>query len=436
MKALAAEQGRPPSSFRETTGERASGPAGEGLRKLTVIFHHAGGGHRNAAEAVKTTLTAQQNPWEVELLDIQEYLDSLDIVRKATGIRIQDVYNQILRRGWTRFTPQLLRLLLGTIYIYHAPIVKMLRKYWAAHPTDMVLSVIPHFNREIAESLRPDKRSGNTTAGRPPFVTLITDLADYPPHLWVEKESEYIIAGTERARQQAVAMGHASDRVFLTSGMVLKPKFYGEQMFEARKADRRAERKRLGLDADYPTGIVLFGGYGARVMLDIVKRLDLSGSDVQLILICGHNQKLEGEIQALATRNPKLVLGFTTDVERYMALADFFIGKPGPGSISEALQFHLPVIVECNKKTLPQERYNAQWVEEKGFGVVVPDFREIAEAVRRLIEPGTFEEFLGNTKRYRNRALAEVAEILEECFARTNASEEQDVVSKDAACRV
>ncbi len=408
MKALAAEQEYLPS----LSGE----PAGGRLRKLTVVFHHAGGGHRNAAEAVKTTLAAQQNPWEVELLDIQELLDSLDVVRKATGIRIQDVYNQILRRGWTRFTPQLLRVLLGTIYVYHPAIVKVLRKYWAAHPTDMVLSVIPHFNREIAESLRADKRHGDLAAGHPPFVTLITDLADYPPHFWIEKQSEYIIAGSERARAQALAMGHASERVFLTSGMVLKPKFYGEQLSEVRKADRSAGRRRLGLEADCPTGIVLFGGHGARVMLDIVQRLDASGTEVQLILICGHNQKLEAEIKALATRKPKLVLGFTTNVEQYMALADFFIGKPGPGSISEALQFHLPVIVERNNKTLPQERYNAEWVAEKGFGIVVPNFEQIVPAVRQMIEPAAFEKFFSRTASYENQAIFEVARILEGCY--------------------
>jgi 1,2-diacylglycerol 3-beta-galactosyltransferase len=156
-------------------------------------------------------------------------------------------------------------------------------------------------------------------------------------------------------------------------------------------------------------------------MLDIVKRIDGSGADVQLILICGHNQKLEGEIRALGTRKPKLVLGFTQDVEHYMALADFFIGKPGPGSISEALQFHLPVIVECNNKTLPQERYNAEWVAEQGFGVVVPDFRQIASAVQGMIEPAAFGKFLSRTSTYSNRALFEVAEILEKCYAASEA---------------
>ena len=384
------------------------------MRKLTILFHHAGGGHRNAAEAVRSTLTSQSRPWEVELLDFQELLDPLDLILRFSGIRIQDVYNQILRRGWTRITPQLLRILQTTIRIYHGPIVKQLRAYWAEHPTDMVLSVIPHFNREIAESLEENGRK------RWPFVTLITDLADYPPRFWIERKSEYIIAGTERARAQAVAMGLHADHIFRTSGMVLKPKFYDPKL--ALTGEQRIdERRRLGLEPDCRTGIVLFGGHGSKVMLDIVKRIDGSGADVQLILICGHNQKLEGEIRALATRKPKLVLGFTQDVEHYMALADFFIGKPGPGSISEALQFHLPVIVECNNKTLPQERYNAEWVAEQGFGVVVPDFRQIASAVQGMIEPAAFGKFLGRTSTYSNRALFEVAEILEKCYAASEA---------------
>jgi 1,2-diacylglycerol 3-beta-galactosyltransferase len=383
------------------------------LRKLTIVFHHAGGGHRNAAEALKNTLFRQENSWDVTLLDMQELLDPLDLIRRTTGLRIQDTYNLILRKGWTRFTPQLLVVLQQFIRLYHAPIVKGLRAYWAAHPADLVLSVIPHFNREIAESLRPNftKNAGTKIPSRrTPFVTLITDLADFPPRFWIERESEYIIAGTERARQQAFAMGHAADHVFKTSGMILKPKFY-----EKTTVDRATARKRLGLEADCPTGLVLFGGHGSRAMVDIAKRLNQAASGVQLIMICGHNQKLAAELKGLPTRKPMAVVGFAENVEYYMALADFFIGKPGPGSISEALQFHLPVIVECNAKTLPQERYNAQWVTENGYGIVVRSFKKIAPAVQRLLESATFDEFRLKVNQYSNRALFEVPIILEQC---------------------
>src|SRR4030081_1276343 len=127
------------------------------MRKLTIVFHNAGGGHKSAAEALKSTLTTQANPWDVELLDIQELLDPLDVVRRATGIRIQDTYNLLLRKGWTRITPQLLVVLQGTIWVYHRPIISALRAYWKEHQTDIVLSVVPHFNRQIAKSLRNDR---------------------------------------------------------------------------------------------------------------------------------------------------------------------------------------------------------------------------------------------------------------------------------------
>ena len=375
------------------------------MRKLAIVFHHAGGGHRATADALKSTLAEQEQPWDVSLLNMQEVLAPLDVLHRVTGLHIEDTYNLILRKGWTRFTPQLLLVLQTTIRLYHQRIVKALRACWSQNPPDMVLSVIPHFNRELAESLRGTQST--------PFVTLLTDLADYPPRFWIEPESEYIIVATERARQQAVRMGHPSDRIFETSGMVLKPRFYKKSA-----VDQAAERQRLGLEPHCPTGIVLFGGHGSRAMVDIVKRLDNSNTGVQLILLCGHNHGLATQLKNLRTKKPILVQEFTQNVEFYMALADFFIGKPGPGSISEALQFHLPVIVECNAKTLPQERYNAEWVTEQGCGIVVPSFREIASAVRRLLDVPTFNDLSRNASNYCNRALFEVPAILEECAKR------------------
>jgi hypothetical protein len=371
------------------------------MRKLTIVFFDAGGGHRNAAEALKATLEAEQRRWDVRLLNLQELLDSIDVIRRATGVRIQDGYNLILRKGWTRPTPQLLALLRALVRMYHGQVVSVLEKHWRSHPTDVVLSVIPLFNRALAESIR------NATPATA-FATLLTDLADCPPHFWMEEESEFLICGTQRAEQQGLAMGHAPHRVFRTSGMILKPKFY-----EQRGIDVRAERKRVGLDPEMRTGIVLFGGHGAPVMADIAKKLDESADPVQLIMICGHNQGVLKELKGLRTKRPMLVEGFTREVAYYMSLADFFIGKPGPGSISEALQFDLPVIVERNKKTMPQERYNTDWVVENRLGIVLWSFKEIARAVDELLQPATFAELRANARAYKNRAIFEIPGILD-----------------------
>jgi UDP-N-acetylglucosamine:LPS N-acetylglucosamine transferase len=169
---------------------------------------------------------------------------------------------------------------------------------------------------------------------------------------------------------------------------------------------------------------VLFGGHGSSAMIDIVKRLDRGKSNLQLILICGKNQKLLRRLRSLETetRFPIFAEGFTHDIDYYMAVSDFFIGKPGPGSISEALQFHLPVIVECNGRTLPQERYNAQWVTENRLGIVLKSFRHIASGVEKLLDPSAFEDLRTNAAAYSNRALLEIPGFLDQILERSSSS--------------
>jgi UDP-N-acetylglucosamine:LPS N-acetylglucosamine transferase len=277
----------------------------------------------------------------------------------------------------------------------------VMEQYWKEHPADMVVSLVPHFNRSLRESFE------KAFPGRP-FVTVLTDLADYPKHFWIERESQYIVCGTEYAVEQARELGHSNGTVFRTSGMILHPRFY-----EAAQVDRVAERKKLGLDPDLPTGIVLFGGYGTSKMLDILREINRSSLAVQLIMICGRNEKLADALRREPTRIPIHVEGFTTAIPFFMSLSDFFIGKPGPGSISEALSRHLPVIIDCNAWTLPQERYNAQWVREKEVGIVVKSHHQVAAAVAELLKPGELAQYRARTAAMENRAVFEIPIIFE-----------------------
>ncbi len=377
-----------------------SGPR-DRRRRIHLVFFDAGGGHRNAATALQVQIERQGLPLEVSLVNLQEVLDPLDILRKLTGIRIQDMYNKMLRNGWTLGSPQLMRVLQLVVRTYHGPSVRVLEQFWKEHPADMVVSLVPHFNRALRESYE------KAFPGRP-FVTVLTDLADYPKHFWIERESQYLICGTDKAVEQARALGHLDGKVFRTSGMILHPRFY-----ETGEVDRVAERRKLGLDPNLPTGIVLFGGYGTSKMLDILRQINRSSLQVQLILICGRNEKLAQALRREPTRIPIHVEGFTTQIPFFMALSDFFIGKPGPGSISEALSRHLPVIIDCNAWTLPQERYNAQWVREKEVGIVVRSHRQVAGAVAELLKPGELAQFRARAAAMENRAVFEIPAIFE-----------------------
>jgi len=376
------------------------------MKQLDFVIFDAGGGHRSAATAVQEVARQQERSWQVRLLNLQEALDPIDPVRKLAKFRIQDCYNLMLRNGWTLGATRLLPLLHFAIRTYHRQTVRMLEQSWKSRMPDMVVSFVPHFNRALAESLE------RALPGRP-FVTVLTDLADYPPHFWIERQEQFVICGTRRAVDQARALGHFDGTVFRTSGMILNPRFYSPV-----SGDRTAERQRLGLRPDLPTGLVLFGGQGSRVMREIAERLEQSELDLQLIMICGRNEALAERLRQRHWRFPMFVEGFTREVPYYMHLADFFIGKPGPGSISEALAMKLPVIVELNSWTLPQERYNTEWVGEMQLGLVVKNFRSIAGAVEQLLKPESFARFRSNVQALKNRAVYEIPDILQQIFER------------------
>jgi len=379
------------------------------MKKIQVLFHDAGGGHRNAAVALQTVISQQNRGWEVELVQFQELTDHLDVLRKLTGIRIQEQYNTLLRNGWTLGATQLLRVLQTTIRVFHGPLVKLLADYFRKSDAGLLVSVIPHFNGEIAEAwklVHPGK----------PFVTLITDIADFPPHFWIEPvENQYVVCGSEKAAQQARAMGKDAAHIFQTSGMILRPDFY-----LADESDPLALRGELGLQPNLTTGMLLFGGFGSKVMLEIVEQLDQEQLPLQLIVICGRNEKLAETFRGRKWNLPLHIVGFTKEVHRLMRAADFLVGKPGPGSIAEAMTRKLPVILECNAWTLPQERYNTEWVKEKRVGIVLRNFREIVGGVKQLLEPATLAEFRRNVAALENRAIFEVPEIFAKLLGETS----------------
>jgi UDP-N-acetylglucosamine:LPS N-acetylglucosamine transferase len=265
----------------------------------------------------------------------------------------------------------------------------------------MVVSLIPNFNRTMFQAL------AGALPGVP-YVTILTDLADFPPNFWIEAgQAQHLICGTPKAVAQARAAGYPDASIHATSGMIIRPDFY-----QAAAIDRRAERARLGLDPDRVTGIVMFGGHGAKIMQHIARQL----ADTQLILVCGHNRALAEKLRAMSFAAPRLVLEFSSGIRQFMQLSDFFIGKPGPGSLSEAVQQRLPVIVVRNSWTMPQERYNTDWIREHNLGLVLRSFRTVSPAVQEL--SGRLEEFAASVRQIENRAVYEIPQILARILAR------------------
>ena len=385
-------------------------PAAARETQIDLIFFDAGGGHRASATALKALADQEQRGWQIRMVNLRDILEPIDVFHRLTGVRVEDLYNRMLKYGLTIGTGPMLRAVQFLIRRMHPRNVALLARYWQERRPDLVVSLIPNFNRAIFEGLRIADRARSRPAT--PMVTILTDLADCPPHFWIERQEQYLICGTAKAAEQALAMGYSPTRVLRTSGMIVRPEFY-------RRPDvsREQERRRLGLRPDVPTGLVMFGGFGSRRMLTIARRVAETGMKTQLIFLCGHNQRLREQLSAMKLPFPCHVEGFTRDIPHLMQLSDYFVGKPGPGSVSEALVMDLPVIVERNARTMVQERYNTEWIERHQFGMVLRSFNEIVAGIAQMLDPQRLAHFRSRVRALNNRAVFEIPDLLEALIA-------------------
>lgn len=142
---------------------------------IDLVWFNAGGGHRAAAQALADVMQAQGRPWQVRRVNLTEVLDPQRRFERATGLQPEDLYNKRLASGFTLGLTQELKLLQAAIRLAHTGMVQRLARHWRDTASDMVVSLIPNFNRALHDSL---------ALARPgvPFVTVLTDMADHPPN--------------------------------------------------------------------------------------------------------------------------------------------------------------------------------------------------------------------------------------------------------------
>lgn len=373
-------------------------------------------------EALAAVLKDQYQTWKIKPVDLQKVLEPIDPIYRMTQrltpslkkivlpfdpefacapIQAQTLYNTALKRGLTHGFDLMLPALKKWIKNNGPEIEAVLQDYWERPDTDkpdLVVSLIPNFNGVIYRAL-------GAVHPHIPYVTIMTDIVDTPPCFWMEDQDQTIVCGSQKAFDQAVKTGfYDQENIVNVSGMILKQDFYRPLSSYA------LTRESINLDPFKPTALIMFGGNGSMAAQDIVKRLSRLSPPMQFIVLCGRNKLL---VEKLQGRKDCHAVGFVSNVADYMRLADFFIGKPGPGSISEALHMGCPVIVEDNTSTMPQERPNAVWVSDNGVGIVVKSFkRDAAQAAQQMLSnlPALKQNIVANLKE--NRAVFEIASLL------------------------
>lgn len=341
-----------------------------------MVYADAGGGHRAAARTLSEVLQTHRGHRVTWVNPYREVLADLDAFALCTPLSGEDVYNQVVvERGWNRlFCWAYYGVVAASTWVYGAEGARRFRSLWRSLAPDLVISVIPLMNQVLLHSTRLD---GHAV----PFAVLMTDLQEMTRGSWLPPGGGYhALVGTHRAQAQARDAGLGSEEVHPLGGMLVHPRFDPEGF------DPADERRRMGLDPRRPTGVMLYGGSGSPRMRELAAGLP-ADTPSQWVFLAGRNESLARELRGADLSYPHVVVGYTEDVPRYLAAADFLVGKPGPGFLSEAMAMERPVLLD-RSAALPQERYNLRFALDEGLGRTFRSVRGLRRAVEALLDGG------------------------------------------------
>jgi processive 1,2-diacylglycerol beta-glucosyltransferase len=344
--------------------------------RILVLSASVGAGHLRAAQAVELALREVVPEATVRNVDVLQLTNAafrrlygkfyLDLVNKAPHVLgyFYDLLDQPSRSGKNRTD----RLRLQVEKLNLRKFIRFLKE----EPWDLVINT--HFlPAEIIASLR---RKGELSL---PQVTATTDFETH--RLWVNQPCEHYFTATAEGAQYLQHWGVPAEQTTAT-GIPIHPVF-------AKPKDRTECLTRHGLTGDRPLILQLSGGFGVGPIAKLYRALLEVSRPIELVAIAGRNEAVRKELEDIAppSRHRVKVLGFTDQIDEWMAVADVVVSKPGGLTTSETLA-RGGVMAIVNP--IPgQESRNSDYLLENGAAIKVNNLGTLAYKIDSLLEDPT-----------------------------------------------
>lgn len=187
-----------------------------------------------------------------------------------------------------------------------------------------------------------------------------------------------------------------------------------EEAFSISK-DKKLNRRELGLKEDLFTVTLADGGYGAGKLHDVVLELLTKNTPMNVVAICGKNTALYEKLQTMTVNSainfvPK---GYTSDMLKYIAASDLFVGKSGASSMLEPRFFGVPVLITMYATQI--ERENGEYyIEEVGSAMKEFNSKKAVEKIEKFAKnPESLNPYIENAaKNFDANGAEKVADYL------------------------
>lgn len=340
-------------------------------KKILILTIKVGAGHTKAAEAMKEAFV-QQSPD-----NIVEIVDAFDYANPLLGKMIVTTYMELIK-----VTPYLYNYLytkaeLKADSFSKKEFIKILNKF-----TDSKLvALIDEFQPDVIICTHPfpmgilsiikEKLELNI-----PIVAAITDFTVHP--FWIFDNVETYIVAAPQLKEILIGMGVREDKIMVT-GIPIDPKFN-------LSLDKTQVRVKLGIGSKPPALLIMGGGLGLGPLKNIVKTLNKSDLDYQLLVVVGKNKSLQKKLIDMLP-NLRLnikVYGFIENIYEFMEISTLIITKPGGLTSSEALAKGLPMILI---DPIPgQEERNCDFLIKSGVALRAADEDSLIKTLQRLTD--------------------------------------------------
>lgn len=341
------------------------------INRVLLLSASAGAGHVRAAQALEKAFAHSGVARDVRHVDTLEYTNK--VFRKLYAEMYIEMVNsapEVL--GWlydsldTPWRRERRRLLLDRLNT--RPFRKMVRAY----APDVI--VCTHFlPAEIVSWL---KAKGKLDC---PQAIVVTDFDVHA--MWLCHHYEHYFVALDETKVHLEKLGIPEEKVSVT-GIPIDPLF-------AEPKDRAALCAKHGIDPSRTTILMSAGGFGVGPVEHLLRSLVEVRHPVQIVAICGKNEELHTRLSKVAAKlrpdsNPVKVVGFTKEMDEYMAVAELIVGKPGGLTTSESLARGLVMVIV---NPIPgQEERNSDHLLEEGAAIRCNNLPVLAHKIDRLLE--------------------------------------------------
>ena len=341
--------------------------------RVLILSASSGAGHVRAGQALEQAFRSHGGC-------SVEHVDSLEYVSKLFQKIYDDAYLAMIRSA-----PDLMGLLYKRMdHPWQNPKRRLAFDRLNAQPMIRILKRIQP-DLCIATHFLPAEILSWLTEKKKLYARDAIVVTDYDVHATAltGNMNRYYVA-LEEAAEYLARVGVPREKLRVT-GIPIDP------LFET-PLSRHEARRKLGLAFEARILLISAGGYGVGPLEQLVRDLLNLNRQWQIVAIAGKGEELKERLDQMARQVGRLSsgadrlvpVGFTKEIDKYMAAADVLIGKAGGLTTSESLARALPMVLI---DPIPgQEERNADHLLEAGVAIRCNNLPAAAWKIAALLD--------------------------------------------------